>query len=106
MLTTEQIFKDTEQIEQLGEVYSDYKAAYTYLEDTKKTVFAKCFFESTETSIEAKRQDAARSIEYVSHLGELSKAQSKMLKSKVKYDTAITRMEMIRSMESTARKLL
>ena len=103
-LTPEGIYKDTEQLSQLGEEYSDYKSAYDYLESVRKSVLAKCFFDSGETTIAAREHDAARNIEYIAHLEALSKAQKKMLKARVRYDTAITRLDMIRSMESTNRK--
>jgi len=106
MLTEQYILNSTEQLEQLGMVYMDYRSAYNYLSDTLKTIESKCYFESTETTVESRKMDSKRHPDYVAHIEQMNEVRGKMYRAEIEYNTCLTKLDMIRSYESTQRKLM
>jgi len=105
-LTPHGIVNDCEQLEQLGLIYMDFKSAYNYLADTLKTIESKCYFESNESSIESRKMDSKRHPTYVEHIEQMNQVRTKMYRAEIQYNTAITKLDMFRSMEATNRKLM
>jgi len=105
-ISPQTITADIGQLHQLAEVYTEYKEAADYLSKTEKTVESKCYFESNESTVEGRKMDAKRNPLYEEHIQQMIKMQVKALKAKLNYDIAMVRLDLIRSMESTHRKLL
>lgn len=85
-----------------GNDWADKNAAADAWERVQKSIEGKCFLEHTG-NIEERRAQARNDPEYEEIAEKAEKARMLALKAKVKYDTMKTKVELIRSVESTRR---
>lgn len=86
-----------------GEAWADAEAAASLLEETRRTVLAKCMNEAASPSIAGKEMLALASDEYKRHLEGMVRARTAANKARVRYDSAKTLAELRRSEEATRR---
>lgn len=96
----------TERIRLAGEDWSDLDAAASLLEETKKTVLAELMNkeENAGMSVAARESLAMASKEYKTHLASMVEARRLANRARVKYDSARTWTDLVRTAEATARQ--
>ena len=92
-----------ESIISAGESWADAEAAAAMLEETRKSVLAKCMNESDATSIAAKEMYALADPEYRKFVEGMVQARKAANKARVRYDSAKVLAELRRSQESSRR---
>jgi hypothetical protein len=95
--------KAYEALVQAGEDWADKQAAADLLEQTRKSVLAKCMQDADGGSIASKEMNALASEEYQSFLAGMVSAGRAANKARVRYDSAKVLAELRRSQESTRR---
>jgi hypothetical protein len=92
-----------ESLVKAGDDWADAEAAADLLEQTRKTVLAKCMNDANGGSIASKEMNALASEEYESFLEGMVTARKAANKARVRYDSAKVLAELRRSQESTRR---
>lgn len=87
-----------------GEEWADKEAAASLLEETRKSVLAKCMNDSASTSIAGKEMLALADPEYRQFVEGMVSARKAANKARVRYDSAKIYAELRRSEESTRRE--
>jgi len=87
---------------QLGEIWADYDAAASLLEESKKSVLAELTLGASGGVAERERA-ALASDAYQAHVSEMVEARRKANRAKVNYHAAQTWCDLARSMETTRR---
>lgn len=87
----------------LGEQWCDANAAADILEETRKSVLAEVMATSNAKSRAEREDSALSSTVYKDHLRAMVDARRLANRSRVKYDAAKIKVELMRSMESTRR---
>lgn len=88
---------------QSGEDWADADAAASLLEETRKSVLAKCMNDSDATTVAGKEMLALASPEYRKHVEGMVSARKTANRLRVRYDSARVLAELRRSQESTRR---
>ncbi len=86
-----------ERLVTLGDDWAEKRAAADLLEETKKTILALYKNDSPEKSEAAKERHALADPDYERHLEEMVKARGEANKAKVRYDSAQTYVELLRT---------
>lgn len=86
-----------------GEEWADLDAAANMLEETRKTVLAELVNLSQGGSMSAKESEALAHPDYKAHIVSMVNARKDANKAKVKYDSARTWTELVRTFEATKR---
>lgn len=87
-----------------GEDWADKEAAASLLEETRKSVLAKCMNDAASTSIAGKEMHALADPEYRQFVEGMVSARKAANKARVRYDSAKIYAELQRTAESTKRE--
>ena len=92
-----------ERLINLGEEWAELNAAASVLEETKKSQLARLANESKASSQSAKESEALCHPEYEEHIKRMVTRRKEANKAKVKYDSAKTFVELMRTREVSDR---
>ena len=86
-----------------GEDWSDKEAAAQILDETRKPLLAQLATQSLEKSETAKERTALASLDYHSHVERMVAARREANRARVRYAATQTKIELIRTRETTRR---
>jgi hypothetical protein len=93
------------ELERLGFVWADEKAAYDALDDATKPVYADAYGRADGKTVKDREQAAHLDNAIKRHLDAKAAQRKKMLRARVAYDVQQVRVELTRSNASTERAL-